>query len=85
MDAIFAEHTIGVTELRESPSRILRQAEETDEAVAILNHNRPAGYIVSPRMMAAMLDAIADRVAEDRAKSRLSSLSLAHKITLDEL
>ncbi|MEN6586049.1 MAG: type II toxin-antitoxin system prevent-host-death family antitoxin [Sulfuricella sp.] len=85
MDAIFAEHTIGVTELRESPSRVLRQAEETDEAVAILNHNRPAGYIVSPRMMAAMLDAIADRVAEDRAKSRLSSLSLARKITLDDL
>ena len=85
MDAIFAEHTIGVTELRESPSRVLKQAEETDEAVAILNHNKPAGYIVSPRMMEAMLDAIADRVAEDRAKSRLPSLNLARRISLDAL
>lgn len=85
MDAIFAEHTIGVTELRTSPSRVLKQAEESDEAVAILNHNKPAGYIVSPRMMAAMLDAIADRVAEDRAKSRVASLSLARRISLDEL
>jgi len=85
MDAIFAEHTIGVTELRESPSRVLKQAEESDEAVAILNHNKPAGYIVSPRMMAAMLDAISDRVAVDRAKSRLSSLNTARKISLDEL
>lgn len=84
MDAIFAKHTIGVTELREFPSRVLKQAEETDEAVAILNHNKPAGYIVSPRMMEAMLDAIAERVAEDRAKSRLSSLSLARRISLDE-
>lgn len=85
MDAIFAEHTIGVTELRESPSRVLKQAEETDEAVAILNHNRPAGYIVSPRMMHAMLDAIADRVAGDRAASRLSTLSLARRIDIDDL
>ena len=85
MDAIFAEHTIGVSELRESPSRVLKQAEETDEAVAILNHNKPAGYIVSPRMMEAMLSAITDRVAVDRAKSRLPSLNLARRIGLDEL
>lgn len=85
MDSIFAEHTIGVTELRESPSRVLKQAEDSDEAVAILNHNKPAGYIVSPRMMEAMLDAIADRVAVDRAKSRLSSLNLARRISLDVL
>lgn len=85
MDAIFAEHTIGVTELRESPSRVLKQAEESDEAVAILNHNKPAGYIVSPRMMQAMLDAIADRVAEDRAKSRFPTRNLARRISPDEL
>ena len=36
MDAIFAEYTIGVTELRESPSRVLKQAKDSDEAVAIL-------------------------------------------------
>ena len=85
MDAIFAEYTIGVSELRESPSRVLKRAEETDEAVAILNHNKPAGYIVSPRMMEALLSAITDRVAVDRAKSRLLSLNLAHRIGLDEL
>lgn len=85
MDAIFAEHTIGVTELRESPSKVLKQAEESDEAVAILNHNRPAGYIVSPRMMEAMLDAIADRIATVRAESRLATLNQARKVALDEL
>jgi antitoxin StbD len=85
MDAIFAELTIGVTELRESPSRVLKQASDSDEAVAILNHNKPAGYIVSPRMMEALLDSIADRVAEDRAKPRLASLSLARKISINDL
>ena len=55
MNAIHAGITIGVTELRESPTRILKRAEDEDQAVAILNHNKPAGYIISPRMMEAML------------------------------
>lgn len=85
MDTIFAQHTIGVTELRGATSRILQQAESNNEVVAILNHNRPAGYIVSPGMMQALLNAIADRVAEDRARSRLATLNLARRISLDEL
>lgn len=85
MDAIHAGITIGVTELRGSPTRILKRAEDEDQAVAILNHNKPAGYIVSPKMMEVMLDSIADRISEDRAKSRISTLSKARKIKLDEL
>ncbi len=85
MDAIHAGITIGVTELRESPTRILKRAEDEDQAVAILNHNKPAGYIVSPKMMEVMLDSIADRISENRAKSRISTLSKARKIKLDEL
>ena len=85
MNAIHAEITIGVTELRESPTRILKRAEEEDQAVAILNHNKPAGYIVSPKMMEAMLDSIADRIAEDRAKARLATLNKARKVDVAEL
>jgi antitoxin StbD len=85
MDTIHANITIGVTELRESPARILKRAENEDQAVAILNHNKPAGYIISPRMMEAMLDSIADRTAENRAKTRLSTVDKARKIKLDEL
>src|SRR3989338_1846207 len=81
MNAIHAGITIGVTELRESPTRILKRAEDEDQAVAILNHNKPAGYIVSPRM----LDSIADRIAENRAKSRIATLGKARKVKLDEL
>ena len=85
MNAIHAGITIGVTELRESPTRILKRAEEEDQTVAILNHNKPAGYIVSPRMMEAMLDSIAESIAVNRAKDRLSSINKARKVKLDEL
>ena len=85
MNAIHAGITIGVTELRDSPTRILKLAENEDQAVAILNHNKPAGYIVSPRMMEAMLDSIADRIAENRAKARITTLSHARRVKLDEI
>lgn len=85
MNAIHAGITIGVAELRESPTRILKRAEDEDQAVAILNHNKPAGYIVSPKLMEAMLDSISDRIADSRAKERLSTLNQARRVTLDEL
>ena len=80
MNAIHAEITVGITELRESPTRILKRAEDENQVVAILNHNKPAGYIVSPRMMEAMLDSVAERIAENRAKIRLATLSKARKV-----
>ena len=85
MDTIHATITIGVTELRESPTRILKRAEDENQAVAILHHNKPAGYIISPRMMEAMLDSISDRIAENRAKERISTLNKARKVKLDDL
>ncbi|HEX5337803.1 MAG TPA: type II toxin-antitoxin system Phd/YefM family antitoxin [Gallionella sp.] len=85
MNSIHAGITIEVTELRESPTRILKLAEDKDQAVAILNHNKLAGYIISPRMMEAMLDFIAERIAENRAKTRLATIDKARKVTLDEL
>lgn len=85
MHAIHTSITVGVTELRESPTRVLQRAADENQTVAILNHNQPAGYIVSPRMMEAMLDSIAERIAENRATTRLSTLHKARRITLDEL
>lgn len=85
MNAIHAVITIDISELRESQARILKRAEDEDQAVVILNHNKPAGYLVSPRMMEAMLDSIAKRVAESRAKDRLATMNTARKVKLDEL
>ena len=50
MNIIHAGISIGVTELRESPTRILKRAEDEDQAVAILHHNTPAGDIISPSL-----------------------------------
>ena len=54
MDALFSTHSIGISDLREAPARAFEQA--GDEAVVVLNHNRPAGYILSNQLMARILD-----------------------------
>ena len=83
MDTLLYFRSIGISDLREAPARAFEQA--GDEAVVVLNHNRPAGYIVSQALMARILDQLADRSVADKARERLASLDKARKITLDEL
>jgi antitoxin StbD len=51
MDSVLSKRSVGISELREAPSRVFEQA--GDEAIVVLNHNKPAGYILSPRLMRA--------------------------------
>jgi antitoxin StbD len=44
MEQLFANRSISVTELKRSPTSAIEQA--GTEAVAVLNHNRPAAYLV---------------------------------------
>ena len=83
MDTLFSLRSIGISDLREAPARAFEQA--GDEAVVVLNHNRPAGYIVSSALMARIMDQLADRVIAEKAVSRVATLDQARKITLDEL
>ena len=83
MDALLASRSIGISELREAPARVFEQAGA--EAVVVLNHNRPAGYILSNQLMARILDQLADRAVANKAAARLSTLKTARKIQLDEL
>lgn len=83
MDTVLTHRSIGISELREAPAKAFEEA--GDEAVVVLNHNKPAGYILSPRLMTAFLDAIADRAVAAKAVPRLKSLSKARRISLDEL
>jgi len=83
MDSLLSSRSIGISDLREAPAKAF--AEARDEAVVVLNHNRPAGYIVSTRLMGHILDQLADRVIANKARQRLGSINKARKITLDEL
>ncbi len=51
MHRILAEHTISMTELRKNPAQYF-----TDEPIAVLSNNKPAGYMLSASLFEAMVD-----------------------------
>ena len=53
MEQVLAARSVSITELKRSPSTVLEQA--GSEPVAVLNHNRPAAYLLSPAVYEAML------------------------------
>jgi antitoxin StbD len=83
MDSILSKRSVGISELREAPSRVFEEA--GDEAIVVLNHNKPAGYILSPRLMRSFLDAMADRALSTKVAARLKTLNKARRISVDEL
>lgn len=54
MEQVLASRSVSITELKRSPSAVLEQA--GSEPVAVLNHNRPAAYLLSPEVYASMLE-----------------------------
>ena len=56
-----------------------------DEAVAVLNHNAPVAYVLSPKMMGDLLDLVADKLVEQRALDRMATLASAKSISLTDL
>ncbi len=58
MQAVLANYTASITELKKSPTQLLEQA--GNEAVAILNHNVASAYLVPSELYEKMMDIIDD-------------------------
>ena len=69
MDAILADYTVSVTELKRNYAAILKEAE--DAPVAVLNHNRTEAYLLPAahyeRLMAHLEDLEDAKLAKERA------------------
>ena len=53
MEQLLATRSVSITELKRSPSAVIEQA--GNEPVAVLNHNRPAAYLLPAATYEAML------------------------------
>lgn len=58
MDAVLAETSIGITELKKNPSAVIRDA--GDRAVVVLHHNKPSAYLVPASTYEALMDVLDD-------------------------
>jgi len=78
---IFAPSTVSITELRRNPSRILEGAGNTP--VAVLNHNKPAAYLLSAKAYEALLEQLDDAELIKLVKQRQGSKRI--KVKLEDL
>lgn len=81
MEVLYADASVSITELKKNPSAVIEQAEGFP--VAILNHNKPAAYLVPAATFEALLDKLEDVELAAIVKQREGQAEV--EISLDEL
>ena len=79
--SIFANACVSVSDLKRNPSAVIDAA--GGQAVAILNHNRPAAYLVPAEAYEKIMDHLDDIELVQMAKERMGGPTV--KVTIDEL
>ncbi len=79
--AIYARTTVSMTDLRRNPSAILEDA--GDAPVDVLNHSKPAAYLLSAKAYEALLDRLEDAELTRTVKQRQGGKRV--KVKLEDL
>ncbi len=83
MDTIYADQTISMSEFKKNPAQVLRTA--GDKPVAVLSHNRPAFYMVTPKLFQLLVEELADYDLVEIARERLTRRHTAIDVDLDQI
>ncbi|MFA7240402.1 MAG: type II toxin-antitoxin system prevent-host-death family antitoxin [Sulfuricellaceae bacterium] len=83
MDTIYADYTISMSEFKKNPAHVLRTAGE--KPVVVLNHNRPAFYMLTPKLFEALVDELADRDLVELVRQRLAHKDAAIEVDIDQI
>lgn len=83
MDVILSKLTMSISEFKRNPTAAVKDAKK--EPVAVLTHNRPAFYVVEPKLFEALIEDYVDRDVHRRAIARRGELDRAVEVQLDEL
>ena len=81
--SILANYTASISELKKSPSSIIKNA--NGEAVAILNHNKPTAYLVPSELYEKIIEIIDDYELSKEVQERLDDGEKPISVTIDEL
>lgn len=83
MHQVLADFSVSITELKKNPSALLSQA--SGSPIAVLNHNKPAAYLVPAETYEALLDRIEDYELAKLVEERLKDKSQAVAVSLDDI
>lgn len=71
MQTLLSELTISMSDFKKNPAKVLREANA--QPVAVLNHNKPAFYMVDPLLFEALIDEVEDAQLLPMLKARIAS------------
>jgi len=83
MEAIFTDYSVSMSEFKKNPAQVLRTAGE--KPVAVLNHNRTAFYMVTPKLFEALAQDLADLDLIDVVRQRLARKNTAVEVNIDNV
>lgn len=83
MRKILADFSVSISELKKNPSSLLSQA--SGSPIAVLNHNKPAAYLIPADTYEAIMEMIEDyelgKLVEERRGERAEAIA----VSLDDL
>ncbi|MDU0354761.1 type II toxin-antitoxin system Phd/YefM family antitoxin [Paraglaciecola aquimarina] len=83
MRQILADCSASISELKKNPTALLTEADGS--AIAILNHNKPAAYLVPAETYEWLMDVVDDYELAKVVDERRGDLSKAIEVNLDDL
>ena len=83
MRQVLADCSASISELKRNPTALLNEADGS--AIAILNHNKPAAYLVPAETYEFLMDVLDDYELAKIVEDRRCDLSTAIEVNIDDL
>lgn len=83
MHPVLADLSVSISELKKNPASLLAQADGS--AIAVLNHNKPAAYLIPAETYEAMMEILEDYELAKLVEERRGDKDKAVTVHLDDL
>ncbi|MBT41918.1 MAG: antitoxin [Idiomarina sp.] len=83
MRQVLADFSVSISELKKNPSALITEA--SGSPVAVLNHNKPAAYLIPAATYEALMDTIEDYELGKLVEERRNDKDQAVSVSLDDL
>lgn len=83
MESVLTSLSISISEFKKNPTKILREAGK--QPIAVLNHNKPAFYLVEPSLFEAMVEHLEDIELAELAAKRVAKGERSVRVKLEDL
>ena len=83
MRQVLADYSVSISELKKNPSALLNQA--GGSPIAVLNHNKPAAYLIPAETYEWLMDLIDDYELAQVVEARRGDKESAIEVPIDDL